>query len=406
MTKDFDHLVIGAGISGLGAAHFSARRGLSTLVLEAAPRVGGCMNTHAFQGLGGFWTEAGSHTCFNSYGNLLTIMDDLGLTAQVQPKVKTKVGYRLWANGKRRPITSALHFLEAAVSLPRIFKEPKEGRRVADYYGRILGRRNYRDLLRHAFQAVICQNADDYPAEALFRRKPRRKDMIKAFTFAQGLSAIPETIAAQDRLTVRTGQTIAAIVPDGAGFRVVIDGAGEIACAALTLAVPPDVAAQLMPAGFDGARDAVGAIGMAEIETLTLAFRATDLTLPALAGLIAVDGGFYSAVSRDFLPDPTYRGFAFHFRPGVLCPEDQVAAACRALGVDPACIVARGQVHNRLPALRAGHADVVERIDRATAGSRLAITGNWFVGVSIEDCLTRSRQESDRLFGADPSRST
>ncbi|WP_295455724.1 FAD-dependent oxidoreductase [uncultured Thiodictyon sp.] len=406
MTKDFDHIVIGAGISGLGAAHFSARRGLRTLVLEAAPRVGGCMNTHAFQGLGGFWTEAGSHTCFNSYGNLLTIMDDLGLTAQVQAKAKTKVGYRLWANGKRRSIASALHFLEAAVSLPRIFSTPKAGQRVADYYGRILGRRNYRDLLSHAFKAVICQNADDYPAEALFRSKPRRKDVIKAFTFTQGLSVIPDAIAAEERLSVRTGQTISAIVADGDGFRVIIEGSGEVTCDALTLAVPPDAAARLIPAGFDGARDAAGAIGMAEIETLTLAFRATDLTLPAMAGLIAVDDQFYSAVSRDFLPDPTYRGFAFHFRPGVLSPQEQVAHACRALGVDPARIVAQGQVHNRLPAMRAGHAGVVERIDRATANSRLAITGNWFLGVSIEDSLTRSRQESDRLFGADPTRST
>ena len=403
MTKDFDHIVIGAGISGLGAAHFSARRGLGTLVLEAAPRVGGCINTHAFQGLGGFWTEAGSHTCFNSYGNLLTIMDDLGLTSQVLPK--TKVGYRLWQDGERRSIVSALHFLEAAVSLPRLFTTTKQGQRVADYYGRVLGRRNYRDLLRHAFQAVICQAADDYPAEALFRRKPRRKDVIKAFTFAGGLSAIPAAIVGQDRLEVRTGQTITAIVPDQGGLRVLADGGGEVTCDYLTLAVPPDAAARLLPAGFDGAREAIGAIAMAEIETLILAFRGTDLLqLPALAGLIAVDGPFYSAVSRDFLPAGTHRGFAFHFRPGALCREDQVSVACRALGVDPGQIAAQAQVHNRLPALRAGHAAVVERIDGAIAGSRLGITGNWFLGVSIEDALTRSRRETDRLFGAEPSR--
>ena len=92
MSTDFDHIVIGAGISGLGAAHFSARRGLSTLVLEASDRIGGCLNSHHFDALGGFWTEAGGHTCFNSYGTLLSIMDDLGLTAQVQPKLKVGEG--------------------------------------------------------------------------------------------------------------------------------------------------------------------------------------------------------------------------------------------------------------------------------------------------------------------------
>ncbi|HYN76180.1 MAG TPA: FAD-dependent oxidoreductase [Lamprocystis sp. (in: g-proteobacteria)] len=401
MSKDIDHIVIGAGISGLGAAHFSARRGHGTLVLESSQRVGGCINSHPFAGLDGFWTEAGSHTCFNSYGNLLGIMDDLGLTARVQ--AKTKVGYRLWSQGQRQSIRSALHLLEAAVSIPRIFTAKKEGARVADYYGRVLGRRNYRDLLRHAFQAVICQDADDYPAEALFRRKPRRKDVIKAFTFAEGLSQIPIAIAAQERIAVRTGQTITAIETDQGGFRVLTDSAGPVTCTHLTLAVPPDVAARLMPAGFDAAQRPIAAIRMAEIETLTLAFRVADLDLPPLAGLIAVDDTFYSAVSRDFLPDPTYRGFAFHFRPGALCPAAQVDVACQALGVDPRHIAAQWQTHNRLPALRAGHARVVEQIDRALAGSHLAVTGNWFLGVSIEDALTRSRRESDRLFGADPA---
>ena len=403
MTKDFDHIVIGAGISGLGAAHFAARRGLRTLVLESAPRVGGCINTQRFPSLHGFWTEAGSHTCFNSYGNLLDIMDDLGLTAQAQ--AKTKVGYRLWQGGQRRPVMSALHIAEAAVSLPRLFTTRKQGARVADYYGRVLGRRNYRALLRHAFQAVICQPADDYPAEALFRRKPRRKDVIKAFTFAEGLSAIPAAIAGQDRLQVRTGQTITAVVPDQGGFRVVAEGGGEVSCDYLTLAVPPDAAARLLPDGFETARAALKAIGMAEIETLTLAFHTTDLDLPALAGLIAVDEQFYSAVSRDFLPDPNHRGFAFHFRPGVLCRDDQVAVACRALGIDPGRIAGQAQVHNRLPALRAGHAAVVGQLDGALAGSRLGLTGNWFLGVSIEDALTRSRSETDRLFGAETRRS-
>ncbi len=398
MALDFDHIVIGAGISGLGAAHFSARRGLETLVLETAERIGGCINSHVFDGLGGFWTEAGSHTCFNSYGNLLSIMDDLGLTPRVQ--AKGKVGYRLWRDGERRPITSALHPLEAALSLPRLFTAPKSGRSVSDYYGQVLGRRNYRDLLRHAFQAVICQPADDYPAEALFRRKPRRKDVIKAFTFAQGLSAIPAAIAASDRVEVRTAQRIAAVEPAGDGFRVSVEGVGDHGCRYLTLAVPPDAAAGLMPNGFEGAREAAASIAMAEIETLALAFRNSELDLPPIAGLIAVEDAFYSAVSRDYMPDPGYRGFTFHFRPGALESEAQVGRACAALSVASERVAGLARVSNRLPALRSGHGALIEAIDASIAGRPLGITGNWFLGVSIEDALTRSRAECARLFAA------
>lgn len=398
MARDFDHIVVGGGISGLGAAHFSARRGLGTLVLEAAPRIGGCIYSHAFEALGGYWAEAGSHTCFNSYGYLLSILDDLGLTTQVRPKVK--VGYRLWRRGERQPVTAALHPLEAAFSLPRLFTTPKAGRTVSDYYGRVLGSRNYQDLLRHAFQAVICQPADDYPAEALFRRKPRRKDVIKAFTFERGLSTICEAIVGQPSIQVRTGQRVQAIKPEGNGFRVAIEGAEPLTCGALTLAVPPDQAARLVPERWEEARRVAASIGMAEIETLVLAFRASDLDLPPIAGLIAVDDGFYSAVTRDFLPDPRFRACAFHFRPGALAPEEQIERACTALGAERGDIAAQVRVDNRLPALRAGHQALVGRLDASLAGTRLGITGNWFLGVSIEDALTRSRAETDRLFGS------
>jgi protoporphyrinogen oxidase len=397
MSTDFDHIVIGAGISGLGAAHFAGRRGYRTLVLEQSGRVGGCINSQQFPQLGGFWTEAGGHTCFNSYGNLLSILDDLGLTEHVQPK--DKVGYLLWKGGQRGSIMSALHPWEAMLSLPKIFSIPKEGRSVSDYYGELLGRRNYRDLLRHAFQAVVCQPADDYPAEALFRRKPRRKDVIKAFTFSTGLSAIPTAIAAQERIEVRTEQRILDIARDGDGFRVTT-GSETLACRALTLAVPPDAATALMPAGMDAARAAIADIDVAEIETLILVFRTSDLGLKPIAGLIAVDDAFYSAVSRDFLADPSYRGFAFHFRPGALDAQAQVERACIALGTTPRRVAAQARVHNRLPALRTGHAARVRRLDEALAGTRLAVTGNWFLGVSIEDALTRSRSECDRLFAS------
>ncbi len=404
MTKDFDHIVIGAGISGLGAAHLSTRRGLSTLVLESSHRVGGCINSVGFEGLSGFWIEAGGHTCFNSYGNLLGILDDLGLTPRAQGKAK--VGYRLWKDGERRPVASGLHLWEAAISVPRIATAKKTGRSVAEYYGEVLGRRNYRDLLRHAFQAVVCQPADDYPAEALFRRKPRRKGMLKAFTFPQGLSEIPTAIAGQDSLEVRTGQSVTAIESEPTGFRVFADGVGEATCAYLTLAVPPDAAARLIPGGFDEARAVAASVQMSEIDTLALAFRQSDLSLPALAGLIAVDDAFYSAVSRDFLPDPGYRGFAFHFKSDALSAVAQLARACEALSVAPERVAAQRRVHNRLPALRAGHGELVSKLDRSIAGSRLAITGNWFIGVSIEDALTRSRSESDRLFGPLPGAAT
>jgi protoporphyrinogen/coproporphyrinogen III oxidase len=399
MSARFTHVVVGGGISGLGAAHFAARRGVETLVLEGSDRVGGTLNSHRFGACPGFWTEAGGHTCYNSYGNLLGILDDLGLTPLIVPK--ERVPYRLWRGGQRRSLLSVIHPFELAVSIPRLLLASREGKGLAEYYGAGFGHRNYRDLFGPAFQAVVCQAADDFPAELLFRKKPRRAGLPKSFTLPGGLSEIAQAIAGQEGVQVRLRQRVVGVAQADTGFRVGLAGGGEIACDRLTLAAGPDSAAELLPPGMEAAATLAGDIGVAEIETLVLAVRRADLTdrsLPPLAGLISADDGFYSAVSRDYRPDPVWRGFAFHFRPGVLDRDAQLARACRALGVDADRVAEVAHVANRLPALRKGHAERVRRLDQALAGTPLAITGNWFIGVSIEDCLTRSRHEVDRLF--------
>ncbi|WP_295883077.1 NAD(P)/FAD-dependent oxidoreductase [uncultured Thiohalocapsa sp.] len=397
MSDRPSHIVIGAGISGLSAAHYAARNGRSTLVLEADARPGGCMHTHAFPELGGYWVEAGSHSCFNSYGNLLGIMDELGILSRATAKAKQS--YKLWQGGARKSIVSALHPFELVRSLPKLFGGDKAGASVREYYGRGLGRKNYRDLFGPAFRSVICQPADDFPAEALFRKKPRRKDVLRSFTMPEGLSEIPQAMAAAPGITLLTGAAATAIAREGEGFSVTCADGSRHGADWLTLAVPPDVAAALLADAAPDAAAIVGAIAMAEIDTQLLVFDKSDLGVDALAGFISVDGDFLSAVSRDFLDHPELRGFAFHFPGDRLDEQARIAAACRALDAQPERLRAAASVRNRLPALRKGHAEQVAALDRALAGDRLGITGNWFLGVSIEDCVTRSRSEHERRYG-------
>jgi oxygen-dependent protoporphyrinogen oxidase len=42
---------------------------------------------------------------------------------------------------------------------------------------------------------------------------------------------------------------------------------------------------------------------------------------------------------------------------------------------------------------------VVADIDRCLSGGRLAVTGNYFAGLAIEDCTIRSAEEWKRVAG-------
>jgi len=397
VSPDFEHIVIGAGISGLGMAHYAARRGIPTLVLEGEDRVGGCMNSRTFPDCGDFWAEAGSHTGFNSYGHLLGIMRDLRLMERLTEK--GRLSYWLWHGGERRSVLSALHPLELIRSLPRLFTGTKANKGIAEFFAAGLGRRNYRELFGPAFRAVVCQEVDDFPADLLFRRKPKQKTVMRRFTLPGGLSDIPRAIAGRGAPAVRTGQRATGVSRTDDGYRIRLANGERLESRFLALAVPPDAAATLVPEGQEKLRELVGEIGVAEIETVVVCVSTAALEhLPPLAGLISVDDAFYSMVSRDYLPDARYRGFAFHFRPRVLDAPAQVERIGQALGITEEQIAGLSRIPNRLPALRAGHPERVRKLDALLAGSRLALTGNWFLGVSIEDCLTRSHQECQRLF--------
>lgn len=56
-----------------------------------------------------------------------------------------------------------------------------------------------------------------------------------------------------------------------------------------------------------------------------------------------------------------------------------------------------------LPSPALGHEKVVAEIDRLSAGRMLCVLGNWFAGLSIEDCVDRSRTEWARVAAAGQS---
>jgi UDP-galactopyranose mutase len=118
--------------------------------------------------------------------------------------------------------------------------------------------------------------------------------------------------------------------------------------------------------------------------------------MPECAFVIPAADSFYSAVTRDPFPDPERRSFTFHFREGV-SREDQLRRMAEVLR----CPVGElGEPLVRLtvlPSPALGHDRVVAEIDRLLAGRRLALVGNYFQGLAIEDCVLRSFDEFARI---------
>jgi protoporphyrinogen oxidase len=391
-----DLLIVGAGISGLGMARMAARQGVNAIqVLEASSQVGGVIHSHRFETYDGeVWAELGAHTCYNSYGNLLQMLEESGQLESLQPKQKMR--YRIQAGDRLLTIPSQLSLFELLGVLPRLWRSKKAGQTAEGYFGRILGARNFSNVLGPALDAVVCQPAAQFPADALFRKKPRRKEIMRSYTGAAGLQSFVDGIA--NGLDVACNARVETVRRTEVGYEISLADGRLLTAKRLVLAVSPDMASRLLQQSMPDLSARLDEIEIAEIESQAVLLRKEDLKLPQLAGIIGRDDAFYSVVSRDPVPDPRYRAFTFHFRPGHLNQSRRLARICEVLGVDSSAIMESVTLSNRLPSLRLGHAERIEWIDKRLLGESLGLTGNWFQGVSIEDSLVRSAEECRRLF--------
>jgi protoporphyrinogen oxidase len=392
----FDVAVLGAGISGLSFAHHSARAGLRTLVLEQAAGPGGCI--HTVRAPKGFWLELGAHTLYNSYGALLEIITALGLEDRILRRKKAP--YRLLSDDKLRSVPSQLALGELFASAWRIFSERKDGRTVGDYYGRLVGKRNWRRVFAPLLSAVPSQRADDFPAEMLFKQRPRRKDLPRSFTLEGGLTTLIERMVHADGITVQANRGARAITRTERGFLVITNEGASVETRNLVLALPPGTAADLLLPIAPNTSAALARVRTAAIESTGVVIAKRDLSFPRLAGLVPVDDVFFSAVSRDVVPDDRFRALAFHFRAG-LSRDERLARIAAVTKTTRASFVHVAEHATSLPSPGLGHADIVRAIDESLAGSRIFITGNYFGGLALEDCVLRSVAESQRLVGVD-----
>jgi protoporphyrinogen oxidase len=387
--KRYDIIIAGGGLSGLSLAHLCARDGLGTLVIEKNENVGGCINSRRFDS--GFWLELGAHTCYNSYRNFLGIIEDCGLLGKLQSR--EKVPFKLLVDGQIKSFPSQLGFLELLFSVPRIFTMKKQGQSVKSYYSKIVGSRNYERVLGPALNAVPSQSADNFPADMLFKKRERRKDVIKKYTLPGGLQTVMDAITSEPGIEVIKGSAVQSVRFENDTYSITTDRE-TFESSALALAAPPSAAVEILKDSFPELSSLLSQINMVAVDSVGVVVKKDATSVEPVAGIISSGDIFYSAVSRDMVRDDNYRGFTFHFKPGVK-EDDKFARIREVLGVQGFDNVAQSSVVLPSPVL--GHDELMAGVDRLLEGKRLLLTGNYFSGLAIEDCVNRSIDEFGRL---------
>lgn len=392
---EYDVIVVGGGISGMSFAHYAKKAGLKPLILEKENRVGGSFHSaESSKKEDDFWLELGAHTCYNSYGNLLEVMEDCGIINEIIPRAK--VPFRLLKRGQVKSFPSQINFIELLFSVPKLFTKKKEGETVKSYYGSIVGKRNFEKVFSALFSAVPSQNADEFPADALFKRRERRKDIIKHYTMKNGLGSITDAIAKYHDFEVLYDAEIKNISKNEKGYQLKTNH-GDFNTDHLSICAPVTAVPALVEGVNQDLAKKIASIKHQKIESFGVVVSKDASRLKPFAGLVPVSDDFFSAVSRDTVPDENFRGFTFHFKPGLLNAEAKLKKACDILGITSDQVVETYEKINIVPSLRLGHYELVAQIEEMLADGKLFISGNYFAGLSIEDCVSRSKTEVARM---------
>ncbi len=399
-----DVIVVGGGISGLTFAWKAAAAGRKVLVLERAARVGGCVHSHRRSD--GFWFEMGAHTAYNSYGTFLDLATAAGAVRGLVRRQRARKHFGLLRGNEYSWLTPfrvlrALDWREAALAFPRGVLRSKAGETVYSYYAGLVGRRNYDRLLSPFFQAVPSQKADGFPAAgpgSLFKKRPRRKEHPRSFGFQGGLQSVCDAAASLPGVAVETGVEVMMVAREREGYSVYTADGRNLGAPVVAVAAPLRRTVALLRDDFHELSDVLAKIRTVEVESMGAVLPRERCWMPEMAFLVPVDDLFHSAVTRDPFPDPARRAFAFHFRSGA-SRDQRLQRMAEVLRIAPAELGEVVEAQTTLPSPALGHAEVVAEIERLLAGGRLALCGNYFGGLAIEDCAVRSAGEWQRVSG-------
>ena len=444
-----DSVIIGAGISGLVAAHRLKKMGRDLLLVESSDHTGGVIQSREVEG---FLIECGPNSLRGSH-EFLDLVEELNLTDELitaDPRAPAYVyaDGRLQAVPMSPPALVKTKLISNAAKL-RLLREPfVKARRgggeesVASFVRRRLGDEILERLVEPFLSGVYAGDPERLSLQACFPKlaefeaesggilrgalraaKQSRKEAAKPkrslrpyrlCSFGHGLSALPEALAKSLGESLLTRARIIDISSTGR-FEIKVEHLGEIkkiTSSTLVVSAPAYVAAHLLGGIAPEVAALIAEIPYVSIASVPLAYRAEQIARK-------LDGFGFLAPRGEGLRTlgSIWNSFLFAGRApeGWVCLTNFIGGATDAEAVKLGDEELIHTVHNDLskvlgvsggprhlpitryeraiPQYTLGHATRVKRVEtllRDVPG--LWIAGNYLRGISLGDCIKHAER--------------
>ncbi len=381
--------VVGSGISGLSFSHYCTLQGFKVSVFEKSSNSGGCIHSYP---IGEHrYAELGGHTLTHKYRSVIDIIKHYNKTGEI---VQIPSLQFMLDDGRRLlPVASKLNFMELLVSVPKLFKLKKEDKSIRDYYSAGLGKKNYEQLMHHAFQAILCQDPDEFPAALLFRKRKADKSFPKKFTLKQGIVGLLGIIADNPSIDVQVNTPVDAIIRENEEYSLWSSGKKVFTASNLCLSTPSDVSSRLLKPIDPELSEALASLEVRKVETILVKAKSPVESL-AKRGLIGLDQPYMSALS---FKSGEEHYWVFHFKSNRCSRAEKVEVVARALQVAPAQVEVLKEIAYKLPGLKQSDLQKLEWIKDRLAKLNIFLASNYMEGLAIEDCCQWAFKEASRL---------
>jgi protoporphyrinogen/coproporphyrinogen III oxidase len=463
-----DAIIIGAGLSGLVAAYRLQRLGRNVLLLESSNRIGGVMQTIDADG---FLLEKGPNSLRGTH-EFLDLVEELGLMAELITADPRAPAY-VFTNGQLHavpmsPLALVKTKLISNAAKLRLLREPfvvpplggmvvasagippKGGttnaipeESIASFVRRRLGHEVLDKLVAPFLSGVYAGDPEQLSVQACFpklvefeseagsimrgawraarsrKQQPARRSLrpYRLCGFQRGLQTLPQRLARELGANLLTGAQVTNIQINNASgaarFVITIEESGAtktLDSAALVMATPAYVAAQLLAKPAPDVAVLVGAVSYVSLVSVPLAYQAEQVArqldgfgflAPRSAGLRTLGSIWNSSLFAERAPagwllTTNYIGGATDPAAINLSDEELIRIVqndlSKVLGIigEPRQLPIT-RYERAIPQYNLGHAARVAKLE-ATLHNHpgLHLAGNYLRGVSLGDCIKQA----------------